>query len=278
MKKLLFFGLVLLLSLSSNAQNYSFLSYNIRYATASDGVNAWEKRKEFLSDQLKFYEPDVFGIQEGLYLQVAYLDSVLRKYCFTGVGRDDGKQKGEFSAIFYNSEKLEFLEGSTFWLSETPDQVSVGWDAAMERVCTYALFKVKGKSQIFYVFNTHFDHIGEKAREKSVDLILKKIGEINKKDYPVIVMGDFNLEPESAPVKIMIANLNDSKTVSKGGSFGPSGTYNAFNFNSPVTLRIDYIFTDKVNISVNKYAVLSDSRNCLYPSDHLPVYIELEFK
>lgn len=254
------------------------MTYNIRYANTHDGVNAWENRKEFLSDQLKFYSPDVFGIQEGLHKQVTFLDSVLEKYDYTGIGRDDGKEKGEYSAIFYNSNKIKIIEGSTFWLSETPEKISVGWDAAMERICTYALFEIKESSQKIYVFNTHFDHIGQKARENSVGLILKKVQEINKENYPVIVMGDLNLGPESTAIKEMSNHLNDSKIVAKEVSFGPSGTSNGFRFNKPVTRRIDYIFTDKEFISVKKYAVLSDSRNCLYPSDHLPVFIELEFK
>ncbi|MCF8381484.1 MAG: endonuclease/exonuclease/phosphatase family protein [Bacteroidales bacterium] len=277
MKKTIVAGLIILLSYSSYSQNYTFLTYNIRYATVADGVNSWDKRKDFLADQLKFYAPDVFGIQEGLYKQVAYLDSALEDYNYVGVGRDDGKLKGEFSAIFYNSKEFDLLESSTFWLSETPYKVSVGWDAAMERVCTYALFKDVSGRQLFYVFNTHFDHIGENAREKSVELIIEKIEEINIQDYPVIVMGDFNLKPESGPVQRMSAYLNDSKNVSESVSFGPSGTFNGFNFNKPVTERIDYIFTDKQSVSVIKYAVLSDSRNCLYPSDHLPVYVELKF-
>ncbi len=278
MRKIFFVSFVLLLSYSSYSQYSTFMTYNIRYANTHDGVNDWENRKEFLSDQLKFYSPDIFGIQEGLHKQVTFLDNVLEKYDYTGIGRDDGKEKGEYSAIFYNRNKIKIVEGSTFWLSETPEKISVGWDAAMERICTYALFEIIESSQKFYVFNTHFDHIGKKARENSVDLILEKVQEINKKNYPVIVMGDLNLMPETSAIKKMSAHLDDSKIVAEEVSFGPSGTSNGFKFHEPVTRRIDYIFTDKEFISVKKYAVLSDSKNCLYPSDHLPVFIELAIK
>ena len=173
MKKIFLLVLSSWLIVSVFAQSHSFMTYNIRYATERDGVNAWSNRKAFLSDQIKFYSPDVFGIQEGLLRQVSYLDSALTQYQYIGVGRDDGKEKGEFSAIFYDTEKLKVIENSTFWLSETPEKISIGWDAAMERICTYALFENLVSGQKFYVFNTHFDHIGKVAREKSADLILK---------------------------------------------------------------------------------------------------------
>ena len=278
MKKIFLLVLSSWLIVSIFAQSHSFMTYNIRYATERDGVNAWSNRKAFLSDQIKFYSPDVFGVQEALRRQVSYLDSTLAEYSYTGVGRDDGKEKGEYSAIFYDAEKLKLIENSTFWLSETPEKVSVGWDAAMERICTYALFENLVSGQKFYVFNTHFDHIGKVAREKSADLILKMAYKINHQNYPIIIMGDLNLVPDSTPIKIMCSQLNDSKKVASEVSFGPEGTFNGFNFQNPVTKRIDYIFVSKENTSVRKYAILSDSKNCLYPSDHLPVFVELEFK
>lgn len=253
------------------------MTYNIRYANQTDGENSWSERKDFLADQLKFYSPDVFGIQEGLSNQLNYLDSSLVAYKYIGVGRDDGKTKGEHSAIFYNFKRVKLISSSTFWLSDTPEKVSVGWDAAMERICTYALFETANTGQKFFVFNTHFDHVGHKARENSAKLILEKIAQINKEDFPVMVCGDFNLEPEKYPIELMKDRLNDSKMVAEEVCFGPDGTYNAYRFHEAVTRRIDYIFTDKDKIKIDKYAVLSDSRNCLYPSDHLPVFIELEF-
>ncbi|MEX1383118.1 endonuclease/exonuclease/phosphatase family protein [Lutibacter sp.] len=268
--------LIVLVSCSSEMGNLNIMTYNIRYNNPNDGENQWSHRKEFLSNQIAFNEVDIFGIQEGLNDQVTYLDSVFVDYNYIGVGRDDGKTKGEYSAIFYNSKKFKVIENNTFWLSETPSEISVGWDASMERICTYGLFETIATKQQFYVFNTHFDHIGTEARIKSVELILQKITEFNSSNFPVLVLGDFNLTPETGPIQQLSKALNDSKKVSNLTPFGPEGTFNGFNFNVPITARIDYIFTSKNNISVEKYAVLSDSKDCKYPSDHLPVFIEIK--
>ena len=268
--------LIVLVSCSSEMGNLNIMTYNIRYNNPNDGENQWSHRKEFLSNQIAFNEVDIFGIQEGLNDQVTYLDSVFVHYNYIGVGRDDGKTKGEYSAIFYNSKKFKVLENNTFWLSETPNEISVGWDASMERICTYGLFETIATKQQFFVFNTHFDHIGTEARIKSVELILQKITEFNSSNFPVLVLGDFNLTPETGPIQQLSKALNDSKKVSNLTPFGPEGTFNGFNFNVPITARIDYIFTSKNNISVEKYAVLSDSKDCKYPSDHLPVFIEIK--
>lgn len=258
------------------AQNFSFLTYNIRYANPGDGPNRWDLRKQNLAEQIKFHEPDVFGIQEGLNHQLEYLDSALADYVYFGVGRDDGKKKGEYTAIFYKKDKFKVIEKSTFWLSKTPDEVSVGWDAALPRICTYALFESRDEGTKFWVFNTHFDHVGKKARVNSAKLIVEKIKTYNKKDLPAILMGDLNLEPKSDAIQFLSKNLNDAKLASKKVVFGPEGTFNAFQFNRLVTRRIDYIFTDKDHTTVLKYAVLSDSKDLKYYSDHLPVYVEVK--
>jgi endonuclease/exonuclease/phosphatase family metal-dependent hydrolase len=268
--------LVSLVSCSSEKENLKIMTYNIRYDNVNDGKNQWSKRKEFLSNQIAYNEVDIFGIQEGLHHQVIYLDSVFVDYNYIGVGRDDGKTKGEYSAIFYNSKKFKVIKENTFWLSETPNEISVGWDASMERICTYGLFETLATKQQFFVFNTHFDHIGTAARFNSAELILQKINELNPDNLPVLVMGDFNLTPETEPILVLSKELNDSKNISKLKPFGPKGTFNGFKFNEPVTARIDYIFTSKNNISVKKYAVLSDSKDCKYPSDHLPVFVEIK--
>ena len=278
MKNILIILVFISFSGSVIGQTYKIMTYNIRYDNPNDGENQWSKRKAFLSNQITFYEPDVFGIQEGLHHQVKYLDSVLVNYNYVGIGRDDGKTKGEYSAIFYNAKKLEYIQENTFWLSETPQKISVGWDASMERICTYALFKDLKTNQHFWVFNTHFDHIGNEARIKSTELIVKKIKAFNKRSLPVIVMGDFNLKSGSKPIQYLSKVFNDTKKVSEMNPFGPIGTFNGFKFSEPVIHRIDYIFTSKHNIKVNKYAVLSDSKDCKYPSDHLPVIVEIEIK
>lgn len=254
--------------------NMVFLTYNIKLDYPKDGVNSWANRKPFMVSQLQFYEPDIFGVQEAMPNQMKDLDSLLTDYNFVGVGRDDGNNQGEYSAIFYKNNQFKVLKTSTFWLSETPEKVSMGWDAVCNRVCSYALFENKNTNKQFYVFNTHFDHIGMEARKHSAVLIIQKIKEINTERYPVILMGDFNMQEDHKSIQYISKYLKDSKTVSKSEPFGPSGTFNGFIFNEPVTERIDFIFVSP-EIQVEKYAVLSDSEECRYPSDHLPVLVSL---
>ena len=257
--------------------NMVFLTYNIKLDYPKDGENSWANRKPFMVKQLQFYEPDIFGVQEAMPNQMKDLDSLLTDYNFVGVGRDDGNNQGEYSAIFYKSNQFKVLKTSTFWLSETPEKVSMGWDAVCNRVCSYALFENKNTNKQFYVFNTHFDHIGVEARKNSAVLIIQKIKEINTEMYPVILMGDFNMQENHESIQYISKYLIDSKSVSELGPFGPSGTFNGFIFNEPVTERIDFIFVSS-EIKVEKYAVLSDSEDCRYPSDHLPVLIKVNVK
>jgi endonuclease/exonuclease/phosphatase family metal-dependent hydrolase len=279
MKKILYlFAILLIVSCSSEKETLNIMTYNIRYDNPNDGENQWSNRKEFLCNQITYNEVDIFGIQEGLHHQVKYLENNFENFSYVGIGRDDGKEKGEYSAIFYNSNKFKVIKSDTFWLSETPEKISVGWDASMERICTYALLESRSTNERFWVFNTHFDHIGDKARLESSKLIFSKIQQINLKKLPVFVMGDFNLLPTSEPIKYLSKVLDDSKKISLTKPFGPIGTFNGFNFNNPVKDRIDYIFTNKNKVLVNKYAVLSYSKDCKYPSDHLPVIIEVEIK
>ncbi|MFP5436823.1 MAG: endonuclease/exonuclease/phosphatase family protein [Bacteroidia bacterium] len=275
----LFSGLVLLLSLQGIlAQTTTkVMTYNIRLDVESDGENRWDKRKGLLANQVRFYEPDFMGVQEALPQQMHYLDETLPAYDFIGVGRDDGKEKGEFSAIFYNKDKFKVVKQSTFWLSQTPEKPGLGWDAACNRVCTYGLFEnLKTKKKI-WVFNTHFDHIGTTARMESAKLILTKIKELNKEGYPFVLTGDFNLTEDNESIQRITAELNDTRKVAKL-VYGPDGTWNAFDFTKPATERIDYIFIPKKNVTVTKYAILSDNKNNRYYSDHLAVYSELEIK
>ena len=257
------------------SQELSLMTYNIRYATVNDGENQWEKRKGFLVDQIAFYAPDVFGIQEGLEQQLTFIQDSIANYVYVGVGRDDGKKNGEFCAIFFNKEKLELISEQTFWLSPTPDKVSKGWDAALERICTYALFEDKINGHKFWVFNTHFDHIGETARENSAKLIVEKVNEINKDNFPVFVMGDFNLNENSKAISYLASVFNDSRSVSEAKPFGPHGTFTGFEFHNPVKDRIDYIFSSRNNVVIKQYAVLTDSKESKYPSDHFPVLVKV---
>ena len=251
------------------------MSYNIKYANENDGVNSWSQRKDHLAEQLQFYEPDILGVQEALYSQLTFLNKELDGYEFFGKGRDDGSQKGEFSAVFYKADRFELLKKGSFWLSSTPEKPSKGWDAAYPRICTYGKLKDRSTGKEFWVFNTHFDHQGKKARKKSAHLIHKKIREFNEDEMPVILMGDLNLEPETPEIKFLASKYEDAKQVA-AVSFGPEGTFNGYNFHAPVLRRIDYIFIK--DFDVLKYAVLSDSKNLRYPSDHLPVLVHLDLQ
>ena len=253
------------------------MSYNIKYANENDGENSWSGRKAHLTAQLNFYEPEIFGVQEAVLEQLKHFENNLENYKYVGVGRDDGAEKGEFSAIFYKTTEFELLKEDTFWLSETPEKPVKGWDAALPRICTWALFQKKDSGEKFYVFNTHFDHVGEQAREESAKLIIHKIKEINKKGLPVILMGDLNLKPETKPIQFLSEQMNDSKKVAEKVVFGPEGTFNGYDFDKPVNDRIDYIFTND-DFRVLKYGVLSDSKDLRYPSDHLPVIVTLAIK
>ncbi len=278
MKKIVFLLFTFLFfSWYSIAQTLKVMTYNIRYDNPKDGENAWPNRKDFFLSQLVFYAPDVFGIQEALPHQVKDIATFLSNYSYIGIARD-GIEKGESSNIFYNKDRLEMINQDTFWLSETPDVISKGWDAALNRICTYGLFKDKKSKQLFWIFNTHMDHIGELARTNSIQLIRYKIKTLNTKNYPVLFMGDFNSEPTEDRIINLKKEMIDSKDASEEIPFGPSGTFNAFKHNEPVTKRIDYIFFSKEHpIKVKKYGVLSDSKDLKYPSDHLPVYIEINF-
>jgi len=255
-------------------QEYSVMTYNIRYDNKYDDNNSWENRKSGVVNLLDFYHPDIFGIQEALFHQVNYIDSSLVNYTYIGVGREGGNE-GEYSAIFYDTTKFSLVSTSTFWLSETSDAVSVGWDAALERICTYGLFENNKTKKRNWVFNTHFDHIGEKAREKSAQLILSKIDELNKDDLPIILMGDFNSTPNSDPIQIFKSQLFDASEISAKPIYGPTGTFNGFNLNEIVDKRIDYIFTLK--LSVLSYMHIDDRlNNNNFVSDHLPVFVTVE--
>jgi endonuclease/exonuclease/phosphatase family metal-dependent hydrolase len=281
LQKLALLMVTMLLSITSSyGQNIKLMTYNIRLDNPNDGENAWPNRKENFVNQILFYEPDILGIQEGLEHQVLYLDDHLKTYKYVGIGRGDVKEKGagEYSAIFYNFQNFKEIKSGTFWLSETPDKPSRGWDASLNRICTYILLKNTASGQKFWVFNTHFDHRGVKARKNSAALIIQKINSINKEKLPVFLMGDFNLQPQEEPIQFISKELNDSKAISQLPPYGPVGTSNGFDACKNVDKRIDYVFTSKDNITIKKYAVIADVNDVKYPSDHFPVFIEAELK
>lgn len=258
------------------SQDVKVMSFNIRLNVASDKENAWPERRQDALDLLNYYHPDYFGVQEALPEQMKDIKAGLKNYDYVGVGRDDGKEKGEFSAIFYDTNRLQVIKSGTFWLSETPEVPSKGWDAALNRICTYAFFKDKKSKKEFLAMNLHFDHIGKVARVKSSELILKKIKEMNPKNLPLTLTGDFNLTEDSEPIKILSQNLNDSFYHAETKPYGPKGTFTGFNVNEIPKDRIDYIFVKGFKIKSQRH--INDRReNLLYPSDHFPVLAELAF-
>ncbi len=272
-----FLSLFIVFNVSSRIypQSHSIMSYNIRYDNAWDVENSWTIRKNKVRQLLIQYAPSIIGIQEGLLSQVQYLDSCLTDYNYVGVGREDGKEQGEYCAIYFDTTRYSVLNHSTFWLSETPDIISIGWDAALERICTYGLFKDRKTSEEFWVFNTHFDHMGTSAREQSSGMILKMIKKINRQSLPLILMGDFNSIPDSPPINKIKTDLSDALQISLEELQGPRGTFNGFNVDMPIEKRIDYIFTE--NFKVLSYIHINDRlNNNRHISDHLPVMVKIQ--
>ncbi len=280
MKKLSVLGCLLLTVLCANAQ-LNVMTFNIRLSTLSDSANAWIYRADKVSSQILFHEADIIGVQEALHSQMLDLQKDLNGFKYVGVGRTDGKQDGEYSAIFYNTKKLQLLASKTFWLSETPTVPgSKSWDAAITRIVTWAKFKDKKTNKTFFVFNTHFDHMGTVARRESAKLLLKKINEIAGK-LPLIVTGDFNAKPGDEPIQVLVnaqsaLKLIDTKSITKQPHYGPTGTFNAFGPKEINDEPIDYIFI-KNGFKVSKHATLSQTWNGLFSSDHFPVFARLIF-
>ncbi len=276
MNKLILSFLVACFALQLTAQESATLniaSYNIRYNNSGDGVNAWPNRKENVKALIRYHEFDIFGIQEGLIGQVKDI-AELQEFSYYGKGRDDGKEGGEHSVIFYKKDRFQLLESGDFWLSETPDKPGKGWDATCcNRICSWVKLKDRTTGKDFYFFNVHFDHQGVQARKESGKLMVKKIKEIVKGNLPVICTGDFNSTPETEQIKEMQTLLKDAYEVTEQPPYGPVGTFNAFKFDAPMKQRIDYIFVTP-GIRVLKYGVLTDAKDQLYPSDHQPVVIK----
>ena len=273
MKKLTFL-LVLASIFSFNFLNFisdpiKIISYNIRNNNPNDGKDIWENRRETITDFIEKEAPDFLGLQEVNYPQIQYLNSNLINYNFIGVGRDDGKTRGEFSPIYFNESKYNLLLSNTFWLSKTPNDISVGWDAAMERICTYGLFEQKNDGSKVWVFNTHFDHIGNVAREKSVDLILSKIKDLTKDKDQIIITGDFNLSDDSVPIK-KLQNFYNDVNIKMDNNSKFYGTFNNFKIDNNYNNRIDYVFHKNFELIKSSHLHIKTDQG-RWASDHHPV-------
>ncbi|HEV8287008.1 MAG TPA: endonuclease/exonuclease/phosphatase family protein [Chitinophagaceae bacterium] len=274
-------GLLVLLASSfySFTQTLNVMTFNIRFNNEADGQDAWPYRKDKMASQILFHEVQLLGVQEALHDQMTDLKERLPQFKYVGVGRDDGKEKGEYSAIFYDTVRLQLLQSQTFWLSETPAVPgSKSWDAAITRIITWAKFKDEKTKKIFFAFNTHFDHMGKIARRESAKILLDKVKQIAG-DIPAVITGDFNAEPADEPIQIILDKNNplylvDSKQVSKSPHYGPTGTFNGFKSKERNDQPIDYIFLKGV-WKVYSHATISESWDGRFASDHFAVLAKL---
>ncbi|GCC50802.1 endonuclease [Chryseotalea sanaruensis] len=255
----------------AQSQSLKVMTYNIRLNTTSDGVNSWPNRKEKVATLIKKINPDAFGVQEALHDQMQDLLKALPDYTFVGVGRDDGKEKGEYTAIFYKKSKLKVLKSDSFWLSETPTVPgSKGWDAAITRMVTHAHFKDFDSNMDFLMVTTHFDHVGKQARLMSASYIEGWItGNSAPKNRPAILCGDFNFQPDEEPYASLVKSTNprliDARPVAD-----KNGTFCGFEKDKMECVIIDYIFHTP-NITIENFEVIQENDGQYYPSDHLPV-------
>lgn len=252
------------------------ITYNIRMNTQGDGEHAWPYRKDDVAALFRFHRVDIFCVQEALPEQMDDLEAVFPDFSYEGIGRDDGKREGEFSAVFYSNTRFKKLGGGTFWLSESPDSCSFGWDAVCRRICSWVRLEIVETGEVLHVFNTHFDHRGEEARRESARLILDKIEEISGVSGAVVLCGDFNLPPDSEPIAVIRNKLQDAFQVSERAPYGSVSTYHGFTYDDPPGERIDYVFVSKA-LKVLRYGGLTDSRDRSFFSDHLPVLVSLQF-
>ncbi len=284
MKKFIFFFFTIFIAVQLlHAQSaLRVMTFNIRLNTSSDSLNAWPYRKDKVASQILFHKIELLGVQEALHDQMIDLQQRLPQFKYTGGGRDDGKTKGEYSAIFYDTTKLQLLSSGMFWLSETPAVAgSKGWDAAITRIVTWAKFKDRKTKKIFFAFNTHFDHMGKIARRESAKLVLQKVKEIAS-STPAVITGDFNAEPGDEPIEVIVdknnpLRLTDSKELSQTPHYGPTGTFTGFQSKERNDQPIDYIFL-KGNWKVLTHATISQTWMGRFASDHFSVMAELSLR
>jgi endonuclease/exonuclease/phosphatase family metal-dependent hydrolase len=256
------------------------MTFNIRYDEPRDGENAWPHRKEMVAGTISFFGPDIAGLQEALISQVRDLEALLGEYSWIGVGRDDGREAGEFCPIFYLRHRFHPLDSGTFWLSESPDRAGQkGWDAACARIVTWARFKDMRDDSALLVFNTHFDHVGEMARVESARLLRRKIAEITDSDR-IIISGDFNCTENDPAYSILVSPespspvLRDARAISRLSPYGSSYSSNRFRPEPQPGRLIDYIFVG-ASVSVLRWGVISDRWDGRFVSDHNPVLAEI---
>ena len=267
------FGLVTEASAKKEASDeIKVISFNVRLIHKKDGPNEWKYRAEASPAMIKDYAPDIFGVQEALPAQLEYLQKHLPKYGCIGVGREDGVSKGEHMSIFYNKKNIELLDWGTYWLSETPEKPSKGWDAHCKRTATWAKLKVKSTGKEFFYVNTHLDHRGAEAQQKGLDLIVTRIAAMNPDGLPMVLTGDFNVEPKN-PV---LAELN-TRMLSARTTAEKTDSRATFNGWGARALFIDYIYYSGFSSCAEYETIVRQYKGVPYISDHYPIFARLVF-
>jgi len=275
-KSLLLIALLFIATLSLKAQSFNVASFNIRYDNPKDSGNLWVNRAPIISNLIRFHDFDIFGIQEGLKNQLEDISTALPGYARYGRGRDDGKEAGEHSAVYYKTDKFRLVKSGDFWLSETPNVPAKGWDATCcNRICSWVYLEdIKSKKK-FYLFNVHFDHQGVVARKESGKLMVQKIKEIAGNE-PVLLTGDLNGSRESEWY-LTIANSGLLKDAHSGVKFPYENNASSNGFRTPRGMGvIDHIFMSK-QFTASKWGILTDTYFGKYPSDHFPVMATVSF-
>jgi len=267
------FLVLLSLSVCAQPEQHKVISYNIRYDGHSDLAPDWSERKTPIVGQLQNQRPTIIGFQEVLANQLKDLQQELSAFRYVGVGRDDGKEAGEFAPIFYDTTRYKLLQSGTFWLSPTPEAPSKGWDAALNRICTFALVESKYDGKKLWVLNTHFDHVGTEARRYSAELLIEKFAELTQEvNAPLLLLGDFNAEPDSQVYQLLHASFNDLSCSKRHRELCSGPTFNAFTLSETDDKIIDY-FWGSPEIIALQYKVLQTPFDRSYPSDHFPLVL-----
>ncbi len=253
----------------------SVMSFNIRYGLADDGENSWQFRNKFVFDVIKTNNPDLIGLQEALFFQVEEILNEFPEYKMVGVGRDDGKLAGELSCILYKSDKISVDTSSTFWFSDTPEIPGTRhWGNNYNRICTWGKFELKNSDKSLYYYNLHLDHESEIAREKSVDLLIQKIGNL-KENNPIIISGDFNCGETSVPIQNILKEFSDTFRLINSQQEN-EGTFNGFTGDISYE-RIDYILINDF-FETKMAEIIRTNYNGKFPSDHFPISAQIILK
>lgn len=281
MKKLFLFALTLALvapmsfsKAKGEPKELKVMSYNIRLGVANDGTNSWQFRAPATPAMLEAQKPDVFGVQEAHDFQIAFMEEFCRNYKSVGVGRENGKKEGEHMSIFWNKKTVSLLKWGTFWLSETPEEPSMGWDAACKRTATWALMKDKKTGRKFYFVNTHLDHVGKQAQKNGLKLIVDRIATINPQGYPMVLTGDFNIRPDNPALADLDKIMQSARKIAP--KTDNRNTFNGWSVKKTAEV-IDYIYVSGFSACKEYRTVTEKYLERPFVSDHYPIFARLVF-